>query len=97
MTAPRVSAPSRRTVPLPRDWERTRARVLARWGRVCHWCGEGNADQVDHVVPASRGGGEEENNLRPIHGTPCHAEKTAKEARGEPRARKAEQHPGDVR
>lgn len=36
-------------------WRRVRADVLARDGGRCRWCG-GDADQVDHVVPASRGG-----------------------------------------
>jgi 5-methylcytosine-specific restriction endonuclease McrA len=91
---------SRRTVPLPRDWKTIRARVLRRHAHICHVCGEAGADEVDHVVPAVRGGTDDEENLRPIHGwrtgKNCHLHKTAQEAHGEARRRPAEKHPGMI-
>lgn len=53
------------------------------------------ADEVDHIVPASRGGSDDETNLAAIHHM-CHLKKTAQEARGGPRARPKEAHPGEV-
>jgi hypothetical protein len=85
----------RRVVPLPKGWQRKRARILRLYGRVCYRCGTGGATEVDHVIPASRNGGDDDANLRPIHHA-CHLSKTAHEARGEPRARRPEPHPGDV-
>ena len=54
-----------------------RQRVLVRHGRVCHLCGHGGAEQVDHVVPwaewprNSPTSVHDESNLRPAHGEPC--------------------------
>lgn len=48
---------------------------------ICHVCDRPCADQVDHVIPLSQGGPDTMDNLRPIHSTPCHAEKTQAEAR----------------
>lgn len=56
-------------------------RVLRRYDRVCHVCGDPMADEVDHVVPLAEGGPDDESNLRPIHSVPCHRDKTAEEAR----------------
>jgi len=39
------------------------------------------ADEVDHIVPLSRGGGDERSNLQPLC-RPCHAAKTARERHG---------------
>lgn len=44
-----------------------RARVLARDGYVCHLCGLPGADSVDHIIPRSRGGSDDESNLRAAH------------------------------
>jgi 5-methylcytosine-specific restriction endonuclease McrA len=90
---------SRRTEPLPRDWQRIRRRVLRRDNGICHICGRPGADQVDHIIPASAGGGDEESNLAAIHRRPCHEAKTAREAnRANPlavsRKRPEERHPG---
>jgi len=65
---------------------------------VCH--GKG-ANSVDHIVPVSQGGGEEDSNLAAIHEYPCHAAKTAQEANAanpmaRPRKRAEEKHPGDL-
>jgi hypothetical protein len=43
-------------------WKDQRLRVLKRDGYVCQYCGE-DATQVDHVIPRSRGGGHELENL----------------------------------
>ena len=43
------------------------AACLAEWGDACWLCGQPGADTADHVVPRSRGGGNELDNLRPAH------------------------------
>jgi 5-methylcytosine-specific restriction endonuclease McrA len=96
-----MSMPSRRTKPLPPGWSRTRKRILRRDQGICYVCHKPGADQVDHVVPVSRGGGEEDGNLAAIHEHPCHARKTAAEAnaanpKAQPRRRAQERHPGDI-
>ena len=88
-----------RTKPLPRGWERTRRRILRRDRHVCYVCHRDGADQVDHIVPVSQGGGEEDSNLAAIHGRPCHERKTAGEANAVnpmavSRKRPQERHPG---
>lgn len=92
--------PSRRSQPLPKNWEVTRRRILRRDHWICYVCGKGGATEVDHVVPASQGGGDEDGNLKAIHAAPCHARKTALEGvkanpMAKTRKRKQEPHPGD--
>jgi 5-methylcytosine-specific restriction protein A len=60
--------------------QRRHQEVLNQHGSICHVCGGAGADQVDHVVPVAEGGTEDRSNLRPIHGEPCHVEKTQREA-----------------
>jgi hypothetical protein len=43
-------------------WKRIRAIILARDSHTCRYCSE-PANQVDHVVPRSRGGRDEPDNL----------------------------------
>ena len=51
--------------------QRVNARILAA-SDVCHICGHGGANQVDHVIALARGGTEDASNKRPAHGkTPC--------------------------
>jgi 5-methylcytosine-specific restriction protein A len=85
---------SRRRAPLPRGWPALRRRVLQRDGWRCYLCG-GPATEVDHLVPAHRGGTDEEANLAAICGG-CHLTKTAREAQAARlhRRREPEPHPG---
>ena len=97
-----MSGKAWRTKPLPRDWPRIRKRILRRDGGICYVCHKPGANQVDHVVPASAGGSDDDSNLAAIHQHPCHAAKTAQEAnRHNPmtvsRKRKEEPHPGQIR
>ena len=64
--------------PLPKNWARLRRRVLRR-SELCHVCRLPGADEVDHIVPRSAGGTNDEANLAPIHANPCHRRKTARE------------------
>lgn len=82
-----------RSAPLPANWPAKRARILRRDGRVCYRCARGGCNEVDHIVPASRGGTDDDSNLAAIC-TDCHKAKTAREARGESRRRAPERHPG---
>ena len=38
------------------EWKKLRLIVLARDGYVCYVCGNGDANQVDHIYPRSKGG-----------------------------------------
>lgn len=63
-------------------WEQQRrARlVIAKHHGICHICGDTGADEADHVIPLQQGGPDTIENMRPIHGSPCHQEKTQREA-----------------
>lgn len=51
-----------------RPWQRARQRCLAI-SRVCIWCGHDESQDVDHLIPLSRGGAPlDQANLGPIHG-----------------------------
>jgi len=69
---------SRRTKPLPPGWAKTVRRILKRDNHRCYRC-DALATEVDHIVPASQGGTDDDNNLAAIC-TPCHRRKTASEA-----------------
>lgn len=84
-------------------WQRQRdnARTIRRHRGICHWCGRPGADRIDHIVPLAQGGTDEEGNRAPIHGVPCHRDKTKAEAaaglarkRRPSRRRPPEPHPG---
>ena len=92
-----------RTRPLPPKWEATRRRILARDDGQCQLRYRGctrTADAVDHTVPVSRGGDDEDTNLQAVCRS-CHAVKTNQERIGERRqnrrARPVEPHPGLIR
>ena len=46
-----------------RAWRKIRERILIRDSYCCQYCGEENATTVDHVIPISRGGTDEPDNL----------------------------------
>lgn len=60
--------------------ERTRRRILERDAGICCVCHQPGANQVDHVVPRSQGGTDDDTNLAAIHDRPCHLEKTQRES-----------------
>jgi 5-methylcytosine-specific restriction protein A len=73
-------------------WQRTRERILKRDSYLCQ-CSEckrlnrvRSANEVDHVVPRSRGGTDDEHNLQAIS-SECHKLKTMCENGGTPRPR----------
>jgi 5-methylcytosine-specific restriction endonuclease McrA len=87
-----------RVEPLPKDWYRIRARVLRRDGyrcRIGYDCCVGEATQVDHRIPASRGGTDDESNLQAACRA-CHDRKTILERRLPSRRRPPEPHPGVI-
>ena len=59
-------------------WKDQRLRVLKRDGYICAYCGE-EANQVDHVIPRSKGGGHELDNLVACC-SKCNSLKGAKES-----------------
>jgi hypothetical protein len=48
--------------PRGRQWQAIRRRVFARYGKVCHVCGEPATD-MDHLIPIAAGGTDELSNL----------------------------------
>lgn len=89
-----------RSQPRPAHWQKIRRRVLRRDGYLCYICRRNPdlypADSVDHIVPVSQGGSDEDDNLAACHEHPCHAHKTALEANAAKpkRKREPEKHPG---
>jgi hypothetical protein len=56
--------PSISSNPLPEDWPKRRHEVFERDAFTCRYCGQfGGKLECDHVVPRSRGGGHEIENL----------------------------------
>ena len=89
-----------------------RAMVMRQHQGICHLCGHGGADEVDHIIGVAqwrkeqrRGDVNHPSNLAPAHGTPClvcgetcHKDKTQREA-SEARwgaRRRTERHPGII-
>jgi 5-methylcytosine-specific restriction endonuclease McrA len=50
-----------------REYRRTRLEVLDESGGICHWCGRPGATTADHLVPTSRGGTSDRDNLVAAH------------------------------
>jgi len=46
-----------------RLWMKIRERILIRDGYCCQYCGSENATTVDHVIPISKGGTDDPENL----------------------------------
>lgn len=94
---------TRRTAPLPRDWNRTRIRIARRDNNLCQlryagckrFAPLGQGGETDHIIPVSQGGSDEDANLQHACAH-CHAIKTAREAnRAKPKRRRtAPRHPG---
>jgi 5-methylcytosine-specific restriction protein A len=84
-----------RTQPLPPGWHKTRKRILERDEYRCYRCGADGCRRVDHIVPVSQGGGDEDSNLAAICDV-CERSKTAREGNAaKPRRRRErEPHPG---
>ena len=84
---------------MPPGWDRTRRRILRRDQGICCICGKPGADQVDHIIPVTQGGAEDDSNYAAIHSRPCHLAKSLTEnaiGRTAPRKRPPEKHPGDL-
>ncbi len=67
-----------------RAWMAKRERVAARHDYKCAACGRlwvSYRDHIDHIIPREQGGSNDESNLQPLCDTPCHADKTAAEAK----------------
>lgn len=58
----------------PKAWRKLRDEVLAAKGCVCTYCGSDSSITVDHVVPLSKGGTNEIDNLTPAC-KPCNSSK----------------------
>ena len=65
-----------------RRWMKLRAQILAR-DPVCKACNAAASQQVDHVVPLSRGGDDSYTNLQGLC-ISCHQAKTLAESRPDP-------------
>ncbi|MCP3904776.1 MAG: HNH endonuclease [Planctomycetes bacterium] len=76
---PKRSRPSPSARGYGGDWRRRRAAQL-RLEPICRRCGD-PADQVDHVLPKSQGGTDEQHNLQSLC-TRCHSRKTVLEDGG---------------
>lgn len=54
----------------PGEWHKARLRIIARDGLVCGICG-GNVEpddvHIDHIIPASKGGSDNDDNLQVAH------------------------------
>lgn len=96
-----------RSQPKPPGWKATRQRILKRDRHLCQWmlgqtiCGT-PANEVDHIIPAWRGGADDDSNLRSLCAA-HHKRKSASEggqasqAKRIPRGRPSEPHPGLIR
>lgn len=100
---------SNRKATLPRGWERTQRRILARDGYRCtairvdtgRRCNE-RATDVDHIVPNFEGGSEDDSNLASLcphhHKTKSSSEggRAASAARARRKAASRRRHPGII-
>ena len=64
-----------------RKWMNTRERWFIDHP-TCAMCGRiGHAVDLDHIIPLIDGGKDDESNYQTLCRVPCHADKTAREAR----------------
>ena len=71
-----------------RAWMVKRHRVALAHDYRCAMCGAvwlSSRDHIDHKIPREQGGSNDESNLQPLCDKPCHADKTAREARARSR------------
>lgn len=63
---------------------KVKAAILAEYGGRCAECGKpfepGDLIEYDHIHQLAMGGADDPSNLRPVHVTPCHKGKSAKDA-----------------
>lgn len=59
-----------------RRHQKYREQVMRAHGGVCHICGQGAADAIDHLVPVAWGGSDDPSNLAPAH-TSCNSARGA--------------------
>lgn len=75
-------------------WRKRREVIMNRDGRLCQVCRKEDriteATEVDHVIPKSKGGTDDDSNLQAIC-SPCHATKSQQEM-GKPAARPEFRH-----
>ena len=76
-----ANRPSSAKLGYGRRWQRLRKMQLAR-EPLCREC-DGIATQVDHIVPKSEGGTDDQENLQSLCHS-CHSRKTAREMRRGP-------------
>jgi 5-methylcytosine-specific restriction endonuclease McrA len=55
----------------------TRLRIFERDDYECQWCGAKDGLEIDHIVPISRGGSSDDDNLQVLC-VPCNRSKGAK-------------------
>lgn len=41
--------------------------LLRKGGYICHLCGHGGADAIDHIIPLDKGGTDTDDNKAPAH------------------------------
>ena len=70
---------------MPKGWEVTRRRVIARDNGICHLCGKPGANSADHVIPHAMGGTDDMANLKAAH-MKCNESKNARMQKAIPRA-----------
>lgn len=71
-----MSKPKNPGVQRVRKHQKHRETVMRTAHGICHLCGVGGADAIDHIVPVAWGGSDEPRNLAPAH-TSCNSQKGA--------------------
>ncbi|AKX52025.1 hypothetical protein AKN92_11480 [Thiopseudomonas alkaliphila] len=67
-----------------RAWRKLREQIILRDKQICQHCGLLALEpEVDHIVPLAAGGTDAPGNLQVLCKSPCHADKTARESRGD--------------